>query len=83
MLRILCRDVLYALNMGATLISISKIASVGFKMIFHKDLLKIFGLKDSVLGCITVQKGLYRVEHDPREVAANVNTDTVTIKELH
>jgi hypothetical protein len=83
MSRILLKDVLYALNMGATLISISKIASVGFETIFHKDLLKIFGPRDSTLGCITVQKGLYRVEHEPRKVAANVTTDTVTIEELH
>ena len=80
---ILLKDVLYAPNMGATLISISKIASAGFKTIFHKDLLKIFGLRDSALGCIMVQKSLYRVEHEPREVVANVTTDTVTIEELH
>jgi hypothetical protein len=52
-------------------------------MIFHKDLLKIFGPRDSALGCIMVQKGLYRVEHEPREVATNVTTDTVMIEELH
>ena len=83
MLQILLKDVIYVPNMGVTLISISKITSAGFKMVFHKDILKIFGPKDSVLGCIMVQKGLYHVEHEPFEVATNVNTDTVTIKELH
>jgi hypothetical protein len=69
--------------MGATLISISKIAGAGFKTVFHKDLLKIFGPRDSVLGCITVRNGLYCVEHEPRKVAASATTDTVTIEELH
>ena len=49
MSQILLKDVLYMPNMGVTLISISKIASVGFKTVFHKDLLKIFGLKDNPL----------------------------------
>src|SRR6202167_4689764 len=69
--------------MGVTLISISKIAGAGFKTVFHKDLLKIFRPRDSVLGCITVRNSLYRVEHEPREVAASVTTDTGTIEELH
>jgi hypothetical protein len=73
MSQILLKDVLYALNMGVTLISIGKIASVGFKMIFHKDLLKIFGPRDSVLGCIMVQKGLYCVEHELCKVTAKHN----------
>ena len=39
MSQILLKDVLYAPNMGATLISINKITGVGFKTVFHKDLL--------------------------------------------
>src|SRR5882762_7911695 len=61
MSQILLKDVLYAPNMGATLISISKIAGAGFKTVFHGDLLKIFGPKDRMLGCINVRNGLYRV----------------------
>jgi transposase InsO family protein len=83
MSQILLKDVLYAPNMGATLISISKIAAVGFRTVFHKDLLKIFRPRDSMLGCINVQNGLYRVEHEPRKIAASATTDTVTIEELH
>jgi hypothetical protein len=83
MSQILLKDVLYVPNMGATLISISKIAGTGFKMVFQKDLLKIFGPNDRVLGCITVRKGPYHVEHEPQEIAASVTTDMVTIEELH
>jgi hypothetical protein len=81
--QILLKDVLYVQSMGATLISISKIAGAGFKTVFHKDLLKIFGPRDSVLGCITVQNSLYCMEHEPHEVAASATTDTMTIEELH
>ena len=65
------------------MILIGKIAGTGLKATFHGDLLKIFRLRDSVLGCIMVQKGLYHVEHEPHEVATSVTTDTVTIEELH
>ena len=70
-------------NMGATLISISKIAGVGFKATFHREPLKIFRLRNSILGCITGQNGLYCVEHKPWEIAASATTDMVTIEELH
>jgi hypothetical protein len=83
MSRILLKDVLYAPNMGATLILISKIAAAGFRTVFQKDLLEIFGPRDSMLGCINVRNGLYRLEHEPHEVAASSTTDTVTIEELH
>jgi hypothetical protein len=82
-LQILLKDVWYALSMGATLILISKIAGAGFKTVFHKDILKIFGPRNSLLGCITVQNGLYHMEYELRNVAASTTTDAVTIEELH
>jgi hypothetical protein len=83
MLQILLKDILYAPIMGATLILISKIAGVGFKVTFHWDLLTIFRLRNSILGCIIVQNGLYCVEHEPQQISASMTTDMVTIEELY
>ena len=40
--KILLKEVLYALKMGLTLISIGKIDVAGFASLFHKSLLRIF-----------------------------------------
>src|SRR6267154_5015620 len=45
--------------MGLTLVSISHIASTGFSMTFRLNSMRIFRLRDSQLGHITVQGGLY------------------------
>jgi hypothetical protein len=82
--RILLRDVLYAPKMGLTLVSISRIASAGFDTIFRQQSMKIYGPRNGQLGCVKVQGGLYRVEHDrPRDTAASASAGTVTIEELH
>ena len=54
---ILLKDVLYAAAMGLTLVSISKIAKAGFTIVFHKNILKIIGLQNSILGTVDVQNG--------------------------
>ena len=83
--RILLKDVLYAPKMGITLISISKIDAAGFASLFYKGSLKIFSFIDGkrCLAEIAVQNGLYRVEHEPRDVAAATDAEVVTIEKLH
>ena len=51
---ILLKDVLYAPAMGLTFVSISKIAKSGFMIVFHKNILKIMGPQNSILGTIDV-----------------------------
>jgi hypothetical protein len=83
--RILLTDVLYASKMGVTLVSISKIDLAGYAALFYKGSLKIFlpteGKKQ--LANIPVVNGLYRVEHDDRDVVAAVGTEKMTIGKLH
>ena len=79
MLWIPLKEVLYVPNMGATLISTSKITGVGFKMVFHKDFLGQEILHMSIM----VQKCPYRVEHGLHKVSASVTMDMVTIEKPH
>jgi len=83
MSQILLKNVLYTPTMGVTLVSISKIAKVGFTTIFHKRLLKILGPRDSLLGSIDIRNGLYRVDHHSCKTATSVSAGTMTIEELH
>jgi hypothetical protein len=80
---ILLKNVLYTPAMGLILVSISKIAKAGFTTVFHKNILKIIGPRDSILGTIDVCNGLYHVDHESYEIAASATMDTVTIEDLH
>src|SRR5277367_5895764 len=82
--RILLKDVLYAPQMGIMLVSISKIDTASFASLFHKGCLRIFapGKGRKLMGQVPMQNGLYRVEHEPEDVAA-MATETVTIEKLH
>ena len=80
---ILLKNVLYAPAMGLTLVSISKIAKARFTTIFHKNILKIIGLRDSILGTIDVCNGLYHADHESYKIAASAAMDKVTIEDLH
>ena len=83
--RILLKDVLYALKMGITLISTSKIDAAGFASLFYQGFLKIFSFDDGkkCLVEVAVQNGLYRVEHEATDVVAAVDAEVVTIEKLH
>jgi transposase InsO family protein len=86
--RILLKDVLYSPKIGVTLVSISKIDAAGFASLFYKGCLRIFApgtgekLLGEVMGQVPMLNGLYRVEHEPNDVAAVV-TETVTVERLH
>jgi hypothetical protein len=70
-------------TMGLTLVSISKIAKAGFTIVFHKNILKIIGLRDSILGTIDVRNALYRVDHESCKIIASAAMETVTMEDLH
>src|SRR6202522_2828228 len=84
--RILLKDVLYAPNMGVTLVSIGKIDSASYTALFHKNQLRIFSSMKGrkMLAQIQMMNGLYWVEHqkDKDRVAA-VDSERVTIDRLH
>jgi hypothetical protein len=78
--KVLLKDVLYAKDMGVTLVSISRITAAGHKAIFDGPSLKIFNSMKKLLGEIPVSKGLYRVEHTE---SAHTVMETVTVNNLH
>src|SRR5271168_88594 len=84
--RILLKDVLYAPNMGVTLVSIGKIDSAGYAALFHKNQLRIFSSMKGrkMLAQIQMMNGLYQVEHRKDEdIVAAVDSERVTIDRLH
>ncbi|CAA7270188.1 unnamed protein product [Cyclocybe aegerita] len=78
----LLRDVLYALSMGLTIVSISHIAAAGYAALFQSNFCCIFDPKDCRIAHIHVTpNGLYHVEHG--EVASSVSVTTITVEDLH
>ena len=82
---ILLKDVLHCPDMGVTLVSIGKIATAGYKVIFRGLACKIYDTKDKVIGQIHARNGLYRVDH-----LATINIamtgearEVLTVEELH
>ena len=62
---ILLKDVLYAPNMGLTIISISRVAAAGYSTLFQSNFCRIFDAKQTQIGHIHVtSNGLYRVDHE-------------------
>jgi hypothetical protein len=78
--KVLLKDVLYAKDMGMTLVSISCITAAGHKAIIDGPYLKIFNSTRKLLGEIPVSKGLYCVEHTE---SAHTAMETVTVNDLH
>jgi hypothetical protein len=86
MITILLKDVLYALKMGVTLVSIGKIDAAGYASLFHKNQLRIFSVMKGrkMLAQIPMKGGLYHVEHVKGvDVAAAVIPEVVSIEKLH
>jgi hypothetical protein len=80
--KVLLRDVLYALSMGVTLISISKITAMGCSVLFRKQYCRIFGRTRRTLGVVPMVNGLYRFDHKILERGASAE-EKVTIDVLH
>ena len=82
--RILLKDVLYAPDMGITLVSISRIAGAGATVVFTGNVCRIYSKDREVIGEIKVKGGLYRVFMSGTEVGAFVvDVKEMSINELH
>ncbi|THG93576.1 hypothetical protein EW026_g7695 [Hermanssonia centrifuga] len=83
MSRVLLRDVLYAPNMGVTLVSVSRITATDCQVHFDNKCCCIYSLSKSVIGNIPVVDGLYHVHHPKTFDYAGQVKDAFTIDELH
>jgi len=80
---ILLKDILYVPDMGITIISISRIASAGYAILFHTNFCQIFNSKQCCIGHVPVtSNGLYHVDHG--EVASTASMrKRLTLKQLY
>ena len=78
--KIRLRNVLYAPNMGCTLISISQIDQAGYSVAFQNGKCVIRNPRDQVVTQIPRSNGLYRVEETPFYA---LSAETLTLDELH
>jgi len=89
--RVLLEDVLYAPSMGVTLVSISRIAASGSRVVFEGTGCKIYNKDHVRIGAITTYQGLYRTYTlRSSETAATTSTNDpppdvgiLDINELH
>ena len=73
------RDVLHAPDIGITVVSVSRIAKAGHKVLFNEDKCKIMDKNDNVVGNITVNNnGIYKVLH-----AGAATLELVDLPTLH
>jgi hypothetical protein len=80
---ILLKDVMYAPDMGITIISISRIASAGYAALFRANFCCIFDSKQRRVGHVPVTlNGLYRVDHGEAASSASARKQ-LTLKQLH
>ena len=80
---ILLKDVLYALDMGITIISISHITSAGYAALFCTNFCRIFNSKHHCIGHVPVtSNGLYCVDHGEATSSASTRKQP-TLKQLH
>ena len=82
--RIHLKDVLYALKMGITLISISKLDVAGFAALFRDKCCQIFSEKRKKLSEVPLTKGLYCLKSACKPfVGLTKASDTLTMAEIH
>jgi hypothetical protein len=78
---IVLKDVLHALDMGTTIVSISQITQSGCKVVFDVDVCHIFNKVRNHIGAICANKhGLYKAEHT---YAASILDEQVDIATMH
>jgi hypothetical protein len=77
LLKVLLKDVLYAQDIGVTLVSISRITTTGHKAIFDGPSLKIYNSSKKLLGEVPVNRGLYCVEHSEFAHSAVETADNI------
>jgi hypothetical protein len=77
----LLKDVLYAPDMGLSIVSISRIAKAGHTVVFEGETCKITNKGGKTIGIVpATPNGLYRVDHSETAGAA---TEAVTLLDLH
>src|SRR5271155_1901746 len=83
--RVLLKNVLYAPDMGVTLVSISRIAAAGSIVVFAGDTCRIYDKEWKIIGRIKVKGGLYCVyaTHPIEGEYAGKAKEVLTIDELH
>ncbi|THG92498.1 hypothetical protein EW026_g8418 [Hermanssonia centrifuga] len=81
--RVLLTDVLYAPDMGVTLISISRIDASGSSILFKSGKCCLYNPVDDLVGKIPVVDGLYCVYHPKHIDYAGRVKDVLTVEELH
>ena len=74
------KDVLYAPNMGHTLISVGKIDDAGCSVTFANGKCIVRNSTDQIIGLIPKSQSLYRLETDPTFA---LSAESLTIDELH
>src|SRR5271168_1899707 len=80
---ILLKDVLYAPDMGLTIISISRVAAAGYSTLFRSNFCRIFDAKQRRIGYIYVTpNGLYRVDHEEYVLAVSTK-EKISLMDLH
>src|ERR1700678_195681 len=80
---ILLKDVLYAPDMGLTIISISRVAAAGYSTLFRSNFCRIFDAKQCRIGHIHVTpNGLYRVDHEEYALAVSTK-EKISLMDLH
>jgi hypothetical protein len=78
--KIKLRNVLYAPNMGCTLISISQIDQAGYSVAFQDGKCIVRNRKNKIFAQIPKSRGLYRVESYPEHT---LHAEMLTLNELH
>lgn len=76
------RNVLYAPQMGVTLVSVGCIDADGYSALFSGGRCQIRNGSGEIVGEILRSGGLYKVEHG-HEVAAHAAQEEVTLEDLH
>ena len=76
------RDILYAPNLGCTLISIGRIDDTRCTVTFKGGTCFIQNQENQVITQIPKMQGLYRVEHDESSAYA-LTTEVLTLDKLH
>ena len=81
---ILLKDIIYCPDMGLTLITISKITTAGYPVIFCGLTCKIFDQRKKAIGEIKQKNGLYWVDHDDQgQEMARAAQELLNAKQLH
>src|ERR1700742_1730683 len=84
MTKILLRNVLYAPDMGLSIISISRLAAAGYAALFRANFCRVFDQKQKLIGQVQVTpNGLYRMDYDTSASVAAVSGNAITLEEFH